>query len=86
MPEALSAEAEVFQASEPVTAPTADCEEEGWLVVGCVCEEVGDAYLCGAFDVLGVAADEGGLLLVGGHVVCVCVFLVEVWGGGGGDI
>lgn len=26
--------------------------------------------LCGAFDVLGVAADEGGLLLVGGHGVC----------------
>lgn len=24
-------------------------------------------YLCGALDVLGVAADEGGVLLVGGH-------------------
>ena len=74
MPEALSAEAEVFQASEPVTAPTADCEEEVVVSVDYVCEEVGDAYLCGAFDVLGVAADEGGLLclllLVGGHGVC----------------
>lgn len=34
-----------------------------------------DAYLCGAFDVLGVAADEGGLLLVGHCGVLVVVVL-----------
>jgi hypothetical protein len=35
---------------------------------------VGETHLSSAFDVLGVATDEGGLLLlVGGHCVFVCV-------------
>jgi hypothetical protein len=37
------------------------------------------SYLCCAFDVLGVAADEGGLLLLVGHGWDV----VEVFGGVG---
>ena len=36
-------------------------------------------YFCGAFDVLGVAADEGGLLLVGGGHCCVFCVLVVSW-------
>jgi hypothetical protein len=34
-----------------------------------------DMYLSSAFDVLGVAADEGGLLLLVGRRHCVCVYV-----------
>lgn len=62
-------------------------------MVGSTLDTMGSAYLCHALDVLGMSADEAGLLLLvvlrHGDCDCVCDHEVAVWMiliGGAGEI
>ena len=65
MPACLSCSPEAFQGSEPVTLPIVAFI--GVSVEGLEGRVARDGHLCLAFDVLAVAADEGGVVLCVGH-------------------
>jgi hypothetical protein len=70
-PALVSCSPEDFQASEPVTLPTRpwnDSRQSDVELTRVAKDEKKEemkwkSYLCGTFDVLGVTADEGGVLL-----------------------